>query len=118
MTVGRSLSLASAATIAMILSSIRTVASYLQLLEPPMIRFTSMADRENIWLQPGTRVHMLVYKDGKWQVWTSTNTRSGDSDLWCGTYMELHPNGMCIQCTRTEAYVNNIVVRPATGDAT
>jgi len=73
-------------------------------------------EQENIWLQPGTRAHMLVYKSGKWQLWTSTNSRQGDSDLWLGTYMELHPNGKCIQCIRGEVEVRDIVIRPATGD--
>lgn len=72
----------------------------------------------NIWLQPGTRCHMLVYREGVWQVWTATNSRQGDSDLWCGTYMELHPNGMCIQRIRGEVDVRDIVIRPATGDIT
>jgi hypothetical protein len=73
-----------------------------------------MADRENIWLQPGTRAHMLVYKSGVWQVWTATTRRDGDSDMWLGTFMELHPNGMCVQRTITAEYVNDMVVRPAT----
>src|SRR6187551_1383222 len=109
------LSLAYVAMIASMLSAIRRLWSYLPLLEPPMTAYTDMSDNQaNIWLQPGTRVHMLVYKQGAWQVWTATDKRSGDSDLWCGTYMELHPNGMAIQCTRTEAYVNSIIIRPAT----
>ena len=80
-------------------------------------RCTEYSDmHENIWMQPGTRCHMLVYKRGVWQVWTATSSRSGDSDKWCGTYMELHPDGKCVQRTREEVYVNDFVVRPAIGD--
>ena len=77
---------------------------------------THRLNEQNIWLQPGTRLHMLVYKDGIWQVWVAANNRSGDSDLWCGTFMELHPNGKCIQRIRGEVEVRDIVIRPATGD--
>ena len=107
------------AMIASMKSSIHLLWSYLALLEPPMTGCTSMNDNsQNIWLQPGTRLHMLVYREGVWQVWTATNSRSGDSDLWCGTFMELHPNGKCIQRIRGEVEVREIVIRPATGDAT
>ena len=71
---------------------------------------------ENIWMQPGTRVHMLVYKHGVWQVWTATDNRSGDSQQWHGTFMELHPDGKCVQRTQTEAYISEFTVRPAQGD--
>jgi hypothetical protein len=67
----------------------------------------------NIWLQPGTRAHMLVYKPetNSWQVWTSTNTRSGDSSKWLGTYMELFSDGMCLQHYRSETDIHCITVR-------
>jgi hypothetical protein len=71
--------------------------------------------KNNIWLQPGTRAHMLVYQPitGSWRVWTSTNSRSGSDREWCGTYMEMHPDGRCIQVTRTETDYHEITVRPA-----
>jgi hypothetical protein len=68
----------------------------------------------NIWLQPGTRAHMLVYRPltNTWQVWTSTNCRSGNSDSWLGTYMELYADGMCVQHYRSETELREIIVRP------
>jgi len=73
-----------------------------------------MAGSENIWLQPGTRLHMLVYKQGVWQVWTATDNRSGDSSQWHGTFMELHADGKCVQRTQEETYINELTIRPAT----
>ena len=78
---------------------------------------STRTEANNIWLQPGTRLHMLVYREGVWQVWIATNSRSGDSDEWLGTYMDLHPNGMCVQHLRSETEISEIVIRPATGDA-
>ena len=98
-------------TIVTTITSIPLVAQYLSRIQ--QIRRTSM--KENIWLQPGTRAHMLVYKGDVWQVWTSTNSRTGDSDLWYGTYMELHPDGKCVQCTREQDRIDYITIRPALG---
>jgi len=69
----------------------------------------------NVWLQPGTRAHMLVYRPitNTWQLWTATNKRSGNSDTWFGTYMELYADGTCIQHYRSETEVREITVRPA-----
>lgn len=68
----------------------------------------------NIWLQLGTRAHMLVYRPltNSWQIWTATNTRTGNSDLWLGTYMEVFPNGQCIQHIRTASEVRELEIRP------
>ena len=70
---------------------------------------------DNVWLQPGTRAHMLVYRPitRSWQVWTATNKRSGNSDTWLGTYMEMHPTGQCTQHIRTETEVRDMEIRPA-----
>jgi hypothetical protein len=105
-----------AVMIASMRSSIQLLWSYLSLLEPPMRAFTDMAHSPNIWLQPGTRAHMLVYKGDHWEVWVATNSRSGDSSTWLGTYMELYPNGKCIQSIRTEAEVREFVIRSSLGD--
>ena len=70
-----------------------------------------MSSRNNVWIQPGTRLHMLVYKEGKWQVWVATNSRSGDSDNWLGTYMELSVDGTCEQHYRSETSIRSITVR-------
>jgi hypothetical protein len=77
-----------------------------------------MSAKNNIWLQPGTRAHMLVYRPhtNTWQVWTSTNSRSGDSDTWLGTYMELYADGSCIQHYRSEADIHCITVREGQQD--
>jgi hypothetical protein len=71
------------------------------------------ADR--VWLHPGTRAQMLVYRTETktWQVWTATNSRRGDSRLWLGTYMELHADGKCVQHNRTATDETEIVVRPS-----
>lgn len=106
-----------AAMIASMRSSIHLLWSYLALLEPPMRGYTNMvAHSPNIWLQPGTRAHMLVYKQDHWEVWVATNSRSGDSSTWLGTYMELYPNGKCIQSIRTEVEVREFVIRSSLGD--
>lgn len=68
-------------------------------------------NKNNVWIQPGTRLHMLVYKHGVWQVWVATNDRSGDSDKWLGTFMELHPDGTCVQEYRSETDIRSIVIR-------
>jgi len=67
----------------------------------------------NVWLQPGTRAHMLVYRPKlySWQVWTATNTRSGWSDTWLGSYMELTPNGECVQHYRSASEITQLVIR-------
>ena len=104
------------AMIASMRSSIQLLWSYLALLEPPMRGYIDMAHSPNIWLQPGTRAHMLVYKETHWEVWVATNCRSGDSSTWFGTYMELYPNGKCIQSIRTEVEVRDIVIRSSLGD--
>jgi hypothetical protein len=69
---------------------------------------------DRVWLQPGTRAQMLIYRTESktWQVWTATNSRTGDSRLWLGTYMELFPDGTCIQHNRTAVEETAIVVRP------
>lgn len=69
----------------------------------------------NVWLQPGTRAHMVVYRPEarSWQVWVATNSRSGDSANWLGTYLECYPDGCVIQVTKTETDVRAITVRDA-----
>jgi len=75
-----------------------------------------MSESNNIWMQLGTRCHMLVHnpQTNVWEVWTSTNSRSGDSSKWLGTYLELHSDGRCIQHIRSETEVSAIVIRGAT----
>lgn len=74
-----------------------------------------MSNNDNIWIQPGTRLHMLVYRPqtATWEVWTSTNSRQGDSAKWLGTYMELHVDGKCEQHYRSEVDIRCITVRPS-----
>jgi hypothetical protein len=75
-----------------------------------------MSDGDNnVWLQPGTRAHMLVYRpmSHSWQVWTATDKRSGNSDTWLGTFMEVFPTGQCTQHVRTETEVRDMEIRPA-----
>ena len=69
---------------------------------------------DKVWLQPGTRAMMLIYRTDTrtWQVWTATNSRNGDSRAWLGTYMELHEDGKCVQHNRTATSEEEIVVRP------
>lgn len=71
----------------------------------------SNPNSDNIWIQPGTRLHMLVYKEGKWQIWVATNSRSGNSDTWLGSFMELHSDGRCLQHYRSETDIHCITVR-------
>lgn len=106
-----------AAMIASMRSSIHLLWSYLALLEPPMNGYTNMYNpsANNIWLQPGTRAHMLVYRGDHWEVWTATNSRSGGSAAWLGTYMKLYADGKCIQCIRTETEWREFIIRPAQG---
>jgi hypothetical protein len=66
---------------------------------------------QNIWLTLGTRAHMLVYKSTHWELWTATNSRSGDSSKWLGTYMCLYPDGTCIQYIRTEVEYKELRIR-------
>ena len=75
----------------------------------------SNENQHNIWIQPGTRLHMLVYRPYRetWQVWTATDSRQGSSMQWKGTYMELFTNGKCMQHLRTEAEESVICVREA-----
>ena len=72
----------------------------------------------NVWLQPGTRAHMLVYRPhtNTWQVWFATNNRSNDSDTWLGTYMEVYPCGRCEQHYRSETDIRCITVREGDND--
>lgn len=74
-----------------------------------------MNNNDNVWIQLGTRLHMLVYraKTATWEVWTATNSRSGDSAKWLGTYMELHADGKCEQHYRSEVDIRCITVRPS-----
>jgi len=74
-----------------------------------------MSSKYNVWLQPGTRAHMLVYRPDthSWQLWTATNTRQGDSSTWYGTYMEVYADGRCEQHYRSQTEVREIVVRPS-----
>ncbi len=67
-----------------------------------------------LWLQPGTRLHMIVrrmqkvHADGNfyecdaasWEIWTATDSRTGDSSQWHGTFLRLHPDGSIVQVTR------------------
>jgi len=75
-----------------------------------------MSESNNIWVQLGTRLHMLVYnvQHKQWEVWTSTNNRSGDSSKWLGTYLLLHADGKCEQHHRSETEVTSFVVREGT----
>lgn len=73
------------------------------------------SEKQNIWLQPGTRAHMLVYKGDHWQVWTATNSRSGRSEGWLGTYMKLYPDGKCVQCIETGVEWREFIIRDAQG---
>lgn len=65
----------------------------------------------NIWLQPGTRVHMVVDRVSHWEVWTATDKRTGDSAAWLGTYFELYWTGEVIQCIRTNTDMRRFVIR-------
>jgi len=69
---------------------------------------------DRVWLQPGTRAQMLIYRTESktWQVWTATSSRTGDSRLWLGTYMELYPDGACMQINRTATEETAIMIRP------
>ena len=66
---------------------------------------------DNIWLQPGTRLHMIIDRVSHWEVWTATNKRTGDSSTWLGTWLELYPDGACIQGIRTETYGKTMEIR-------
>jgi hypothetical protein len=57
----------------------------------------------HIWLQPGTRLHMLVVRSDHVEVWTATNSRIGDSANWFGSYIAVYHNGDVISVTRNEA---------------
>jgi len=72
-----------------------------------------MSDNNNVWIQPGTRLHMLVYRPHTrtWEVWVATDSRQGDSAKWLGTYMELHADGRCDQHYRSEVDIRCITVR-------
>jgi len=67
----------------------------------------------NVWIQPGTRLHMLTYQPHtrSWQVWIATNSRSGNSDQWLGTYLEVFADGRCEQQYRSEVDIRCITVR-------
>lgn len=65
----------------------------------------------HLWLQPGTRLHMVVEQRSSdefasyagastWEVWTSTDSRTGDSKNWHGTFLRLYPDGTIDQVTR------------------
>ena len=71
--------------------------------------------KNNVWLQPGTRAHMLVYRPDtrSWQLWTATDKRSGNSDTWYGTYLEVFDDGRCIQHNRHPSDVREIEIRPS-----
>ena len=70
----------------------------------------------NVWLQPGTRAHMLVYRPDthSWRVWTSTNSRQGSDRNWHGTYMEMYSDGRCVQVDVSECDLREITIRPST----
>lgn len=70
----------------------------------------------NVWLQPGTRAHMLVYRPDtrSWQLWTATNSRTGSSRNWNGTFMEMYPDGRCIQVDVSQTDLREITIRPST----
>lgn len=61
-----------------------------------------------LWLQPGTRLHMVVRRDAEpstvdeylWEIWTATDSRTGDSRQWRGTFLRLHPDGSIVQVHR------------------
>lgn len=53
-----------------------------------------------LWLQPGTRLHMIVRRPDCDEIWTSTNSRTGDSKHWFGTFLRLHPDGSIVQVHR------------------
>lgn len=76
-----------------------------------------MTNADKVWIHPGTRLHMLVYNldTHVWEVWTATDSRSGDSKHWHGTYMELHSDGKCVQRNRTETIEQELVIRPGGG---
>ena len=69
----------------------------------------------NVWLQPGTRAHMLVYQPNtkSWQLWVATDSRSGNSDNWLGTYLECYPDGCVVQVYKSETDLRTIIVRDA-----
>lgn len=72
----------------------------------------------SIWVQLGTRLHMVVYRPTRhvWQIWTSTNRRQGDSSTWLGTYIELYRCGKATQHTRRDTDESMIVIRPCPVD--
>lgn len=73
------------------------------------------SSEKHLWLQPGTRLHMVVQRQDEMQsdgwgnfdgwthffeVWTSTDKRTGDSSTWHGTFLRLHPDGRIEQVHR------------------
>jgi hypothetical protein len=61
----------------------------------------------HIWLQPGTRLHMIVCREDHYEIWTATSSRIGDSSTWTGTYIQLYNDGCMYNVTRTEAGVED-----------
>lgn len=59
-----------------------------------------------LWLQPGTRLHMIVRRKSTddqlyiYEIWTATDSRTGDSSLWHGTFVRLYPDGSMVQVNR------------------
>lgn len=74
---------------------------------------TRDSESEAVWIGLGTRLSMLVYKPRRnvWQIWTATNSRMGDSDLWLGTYLEVYNCGMCTQHYRSETEQRQLIIR-------
>ena len=48
----------------------------------------------------GTRLFAIVFRDTYWELWTSANTRVGDSAAWYGVYTELYLDGTAFTINR------------------
>jgi hypothetical protein len=48
----------------------------------------------------GTRIYAIVYRDTHWEIWTSANTRIGDSACWYGVFTEVYPDGTAYTINR------------------
>lgn len=71
----------------------------------------------HIWLQPGTRLHMVVVRSDHVELWTSTNTRIGDSASWLGSYIAVYCNGDVISHQRGATHEDQFVIRKGQDNA-
>jgi hypothetical protein len=68
-----------------------------------------------LWLQPGTRLHMVVRRLNRtyalynvdacedafdYEIWTATDSRTGDSSQWHGTFLLVRCDGVIMQMHR------------------